>query len=362
MAEEIKQKYSNGNLVFYEGSGPNRTTTGYDLLSISPTLIQVGSSSNDVDLKVMLGSGTEYVLFDAGNSRVAFGYDGEGVDARFYGDTASAYMLWDESTDDLKFYGVAQLDFDNIDTTPDSSRTYIAWHVGRRGAANEIDVTIGSGSNQNFDPIQMNLNIIGSNPGNSSTINSIYQLITHDTTDMANIRLKCADWNIVAAKNIKDAYVIQTELDIVGNVTIGGEAFAVSAYLNAGTGTYTVNDRLAALFAIVSGTATVTGTYNVAHFFASANAAVDSVLELQTISTASADSAIFLDAAGTITSFINTTGETNVTNFLETTAEAGFSGATRGTPNQTATCDGSVKVLIGAKTLFIPLYNAITIS
>ncbi len=70
MAEEIKQKHANGNLVFYEGPGPNRTTTGYDLLSISPTLVQIGSSSNDIDLKVLLGSGTEYALFDAGNSRL----------------------------------------------------------------------------------------------------------------------------------------------------------------------------------------------------------------------------------------------------------------------------------------------------
>ncbi|KKM17072.1 hypothetical protein LCGC14_1679510, partial [marine sediment metagenome] len=65
--------------------------------------------------------------------------------------------------------------------------------------------------------------------------------------------------------------------------------------------TYTVNDRLAALFAIVSGAATVTGTYNVAHFFASANAAVDSIVHLQSISTATVGAALQMNINGTVT-------------------------------------------------------------
>ena len=35
------------------------------------------------------------------------GVDGTGYDVKFFGDTASAYMLWDESTDDLVLAGVA---------------------------------------------------------------------------------------------------------------------------------------------------------------------------------------------------------------------------------------------------------------
>ncbi len=50
MTERIKQRYAGDDLVFYEGEGPNRSTTGYDLLRISPTEIKIGSSTNNVTL------------------------------------------------------------------------------------------------------------------------------------------------------------------------------------------------------------------------------------------------------------------------------------------------------------------------
>lgn len=64
---------------------------------------------------------------------------------------------------------------------------------------------------------------------------------------------------------------------------------------------------------------------------------------------------------GDMTSFLYSAG--TVTNFFYASADSkGGAGATRATPNQTATCDGSITVLIGAKTLLIPLYNAVTIA
>ncbi len=48
------------------------------------------------------------------------GVDGTGYDAKFFGATASAFMLWDEDEDDLVLSGVAAL---SIDTTTDSSST-----------------------------------------------------------------------------------------------------------------------------------------------------------------------------------------------------------------------------------------------
>ena len=46
------------------------------------------------------------------------GVDGTGYDAKFFGATSSAFMLWDEDEDDLVLSGTAQL---SIDTTTDSS-------------------------------------------------------------------------------------------------------------------------------------------------------------------------------------------------------------------------------------------------
>ncbi len=41
---------------------------------------------------------------------ISFGVDGSGLDIKFFGDTASAYMLWDQSADALVFGGNARLD------------------------------------------------------------------------------------------------------------------------------------------------------------------------------------------------------------------------------------------------------------
>ena len=68
-----------------------------------------------------------------------------------------------------------------------------------------------------------------------------------------------------------------------------------------------------------------------------------------------------LSGSGTATNVFNVAG-TNRTNLIYAASEAGPIGTTRGTPNQTATCDGSLKVLIGSKTLYLPLYNAVTVS
>ena len=105
--------------------------------------------------------------------------------------------------------------------------------------------------------------------------------------------------------------------------------------------------------------------------------ALDSFVAFKTTTWAGGDTVaadVITTAAltGTVTNVINysTTTATSfcysdatVTNFLETSADSkGGAGATRGTPNQTATCDGSIVVKIGAKTLLIPVYNAVTIA
>ena len=51
---------------------------------------------------------------------VTVGVDDTGHDVKFFGATASAFMLWDEDEDDLVLSGVAAL---SIDTTTDSSST-----------------------------------------------------------------------------------------------------------------------------------------------------------------------------------------------------------------------------------------------
>lgn len=40
---------------------------------------------------------------------IRFGVDATGLDVQFFGDTASAYMLWDESADALVFAGASKI-------------------------------------------------------------------------------------------------------------------------------------------------------------------------------------------------------------------------------------------------------------
>ncbi|KKK95610.1 hypothetical protein LCGC14_2671080, partial [marine sediment metagenome] len=128
------------------------------------------------------------------------------------------------------------------------------------------------------------------------------------TVDMPNLRLKGCDWTIDVQKNTKDAYVVQTELAITGNITFSGEASAGAFQLNVGAGPVSVSSRLNALMAVVVGAATVTGNYYVADFGAFTNAAVDAIVNLQTDSSVTATSGILMDIDGAVTYAIDFQG------------------------------------------------------
>ena len=138
---------------------------------------------------------------------------------------------------------------------PDASRTDLAIDIGSR--ATELSVDLANAASQNFDPVQMNINLTASGgaPTSTSTVNGIYQNITHDTVDMANLRIKGCDWTITTDKACQDAYVMQTELIVSGTKTSSGELMAMSALTTLGTGARTA-DRVLAFQAMISGSGT----------------------------------------------------------------------------------------------------------
>ena len=69
---------------------------------------------NALSLDVTLSGATTF------SNTVTVGVDGTGYDVKFFGDTSSAFMLWDQDEDDLVLSGTAQL---SIDTTTDASST-----------------------------------------------------------------------------------------------------------------------------------------------------------------------------------------------------------------------------------------------
>ncbi len=200
---------------------------------------------------------------------------------------------------------------------PDASRTNSFISFGNRTL--EKDITLATtGVAQHLDPIQMNLNVIGANPGVDSTFNGIYQLLTHDTAAMANLRLKGADWNIVVGQNVKDAYVYQGELDFTGSSTVGGEACAMGLTVNASAGTVAGN----IWGAIISMDGASMPAATSAALFLSCRTSIAKALYLEANSGKTVTAGIFVNAAGTFTHLISASG--TITNFMNLTGGASF--------------------------------------
>jgi hypothetical protein len=88
------------------------------------------------------------------------GVDGQGYDTKFFGDTASAYMLWDTSEDDLVFAGAAGIDLAgdiDVDGTANLDNTDIDGTLAVDGTTISLDATT-------------SLNIDNSNTSNGITV------------------------------------------------------------------------------------------------------------------------------------------------------------------------------------------------
>ena len=132
----IKSKWSSGNLVYQEtvaGNGAaihfgvdgngldikffGDTSGAYmlwdesaDKLIFDKADIRLGDSDiaefGDAGDIAMSWDGTRFNVTQATvNSEIRWGVDGAGIDQKWFGDTASSYMLWDQSADKLIING-----------------------------------------------------------------------------------------------------------------------------------------------------------------------------------------------------------------------------------------------------------------
>ena len=81
------------------------TTLTVDNININGTTI---GHTSDTDLLTLASGGLTAL------GTITVGVDDAGHDVKFFGDTASAYMLWDTSADDLILGGAAGLDVDGV--------------------------------------------------------------------------------------------------------------------------------------------------------------------------------------------------------------------------------------------------------
>lgn len=213
-------------------------------------------ASGDIALYVNKGGASQMVLWADGDT-------GDTAIMAASGQSVDIYIAGSKIIDISATGGIALA----TTLTPDANRTYIALSLGTR--TTEKDITMAAADNQNLDPVQIKLNIIGAAPTNTSTVNGIYQLITHDTVDMANLRIKCADWNVSVGQDATDVYVYQGEIDIIATAAFSGEVICMSALVDLGAGSVATADRVCALQAMISGSGTagtVTGDAIVAYF------------------------------------------------------------------------------------------------
>ena len=133
---------------------------------------------------------------------VTVGVDGTGYDVKFFGDSASAYMLWDESADDLVFAGVAGIDLAgdiDVDGTSNLDNTDIDGTLAVDGATISLDATT-------------SFNIDNTNTSNGVTINTATSggpiSIGHTTSETT----------------VNDNLVVTGDIDLAGSIDCDGTA------------------------------------------------------------------------------------------------------------------------------------------
>ena len=217
------------------------------------------------------------------------------------------------------------LDLSPAALTPFTSRLYPVMRLGDRTTEVNVKMTAAVGA-QHLDPVQFNLNITGANPSASSTINTIYQLITHDTTDMSYLRLKCADWNIAIAKNILDAYIYQGEIVITAaagtTLAISGEVCVSGLVMDAGSTGTAVTGSVVGQIIAMRGSKMPTTSYGLIVRTETAGI-LNQALRIETNSGTTITNGIWANNAGTFTNLIQVGG--TIVNFLNLTG-AGNSG------------------------------------
>ncbi|KKN74730.1 hypothetical protein LCGC14_0387720 [marine sediment metagenome] len=230
------------------------------------------------------------------------------------------------------------IDFVGTTLTPDSARADIALAIGTR--ATEKDITMAGTASEHLEPIQINLNFIGTIPTSTSTVNVMYMQLTHDTTDMTDyLRLKGTDWTFTINKDLQDAYVFQGEIDFgSGTNTIGGEAACLGMTMNSGTGTLTGN-RWCGVF-VTTGSANTTACLFLSH----RGGTLTHSIYIEANSGQTITNAIYINEAGTVTNFAKFAA-------AKTCIVASDNAMT------TNNTSHAIRIAIGGSTYYIPVFD-----
>ncbi len=198
---------------------------------------------------------------------VLVGANTAGHDVKIFNATDGAYAEFDASADKMNF---------------------VKSSLGMTGAlpSQGIDAPyIGIGTNTTPQAITLAEHVLGVgvymeavNSNAHSLIAGYFKSVTDGAHAATLTQLVGVAPRVIIDQNCSSAYATQSHLTLSGDRTFAAEASAGSFYLDAGTGSLVASDRLNALQAIITGTASATAQYNVAEFYAYAD--VDSILRL----------------------------------------------------------------------------------
>ena len=192
------------------------------------------------------------------DAAVTVGVDDTGYDVKFFGDTASAYMLWDTSADDLVLAGAAGIDLAgdiDVDGTANLDNTDIDGTLAVDGTTISLDATT-------------SLNIDNSNTSNGITIGTATSgvpiSIGHTTSEVTVNDNLTVTGTLTLGSN---AELTEAELEFLDGITAGTAAASKAMVADAniditGGRNITISGELDAATLDISGNADIDGTTN----------------------------------------------------------------------------------------------------
>ena len=210
------------------------------------------------------------------DATLTVGADDQGYDIKFFGDTASAYMLWDTSADDLVLAGDAGIDLAgdiDVDGTANLDNTDIDGTLAVDGTTISLDATT-------------SLNIDNSNTSNGITIGTATSgvpiSIGHTTSEVTINDNLTVTGTLTLGSN---AELTEAELEMLDGITAGTVAASKAVVVD--------SNKDAASFRNV----TLTGELDAATLDISGNADIDGTTNLDAVDI---DGAVQLDATFTV--------------------------------------------------------------
>ena len=277
---------SDTTLTHTDGTG--LTLNSSNKLLFRDSALSIGSSADgqldiDADTEVEIATTTldlNGALDVSGasqfSSTVTVGVDDTGYDVKFFGDTASAYMLWDTSADDLVLAGAAGIDLAgdiDVDGTANLDNTDIDGTLAVDGTTISLDATT-------------SLNIDNSNTSNGITIGTATSgvpiSIGHGTSEVT------VNDNLTVTGTLtlgSGAELSEAELEMLDGITAGTVAASKAVVVD--------SNKDAASFRNV----TLTGELDAATLDISGNADIDGTTNLDAVDI---DGAVQLDATLTV--------------------------------------------------------------